>query len=536
MGVRRNERPAAGLSPTARRASLAALACALFLTAFWLVVMRAAFGAGGSRQDEALMLVCPERIVHGAIPNRDFQTLYGPGNYWMLAAIYSVFGFQVSVERTVGALLCLAIILLLFDLTRGWGLLLATAAGFCAALLLAPMGAMVQVWNGALALSLGSVRFASRDGKTRRGEAAAWNFAGAGLLAGLAMLFRLDVALAVLISALPLLSLTSARGRRLYAAGLLAGLVPFVIHLSMATPYRVYENFFVETARIVPGRTLPLPPSPKEIGLLFGLTILGAVLALAAGLRAVRAHRTDRRARTQLALGLLSLGLLPYAIWRADPNHILKVGCMTISLLPLSLLTLLPRRPALPERRREIAVVAGVGLVLLICSRNTVFRPVAVEALRGLGLLRQESFRAENRSRAFPLASAADVRDAQAALRAVERIAPPGAKLFVGPADLRRTNYNDTFLYYLLPQLTPSAYYFEMDPGEANRPGTRMTADIAAADALILTSRYNNWNEPNASQRPGSDAPEKVVRDRFTLCDRIGPFAIYRRRAAANAE
>ncbi len=42
--------------------------------------------------DEGITLVGADRVLHGAIPHRDFYTLYGPGQYYVLAALYRAFG------------------------------------------------------------------------------------------------------------------------------------------------------------------------------------------------------------------------------------------------------------------------------------------------------------------------------------------------------------------------------------------------------------------------------------------------------------
>ena len=113
-------------------------------------------------------------------------------------------------------------------------------------------------------------------------------------------------------------------------------------------------------------------------------------------------------------------------------------------------------------------------------------------------------------------------------LDTVTGLASAGQRLFVGPADLRRTNYNDTFLYHLLPQLTPATYFLEMNPLSANRPGSRLSADLLSADWLILDHRLDDWSEPNESSRFGSDAPNQIVQSTFELRVRRGPYDIYR--------
>ena len=104
--------------------------------------------------------------------------------------------------------------------------------------------------------------------------------------------------------------------------------------------------------------------------------------------------------------------------------------------------------------------------------------------------------------------------------------AKPGERLFVGPADLRRTNYNDTFIYHLEPQLRPATYFLEMNPFSANRPGSRLAADVATADWLVLNRRMDAWNEPNRSREYGSDAPNQVVKDQFALQGQYGSYLL----------
>ncbi|MEI7547803.1 MAG: hypothetical protein WCK21_07070, partial [Actinomycetota bacterium] len=106
---------------------------------------------------------------------------------------------------------------------------------------------------------------------------------------------------------------------------------------------------------------------------------------------------------------------------------------------------------------------------------------------------------------------------AQAAIGELAALSKPGQRLFVGPADLRRTVYDDPFFYHLFPELTPATYFIELDPGIANSPGSRLAADVQSADWLVLTNFWTGWREPNTSVDNGSDAPNQVVADHFCL-------------------
>ena len=64
--------------------------------------------------------------------------------------------------------------------------------------------------------------------------------------------------------------------------------------------------------------------------------------------------------------------------------------------------------------------------------------------------------------RSFPIRFVKEARDINRLLKRLEELSRPNQRLFVGPADLRRTNYNDTYVYHLMPQLHPATYFLEM--------------------------------------------------------------------------
>ena len=56
-----------------------------------------------------------------------------------------------------------------------------------------------------------------------------------------------------------------------------------------------------------------------------------------------------------------------------------------------------------------------------------------------------------------------------------------------------------------------------MNPGTANREGSGLADELRRADWLILTSEWDDWNEPNDSTEYGPSEPNEVVRDDFCL-------------------
>ena len=72
------------------------------VAAFATLPAVAGFGEPLNTLDEALLMVYPEQILTGDVPNADFFTSYGPGGLTLLAGVFSLVGPSVLAERIVG--------------------------------------------------------------------------------------------------------------------------------------------------------------------------------------------------------------------------------------------------------------------------------------------------------------------------------------------------------------------------------------------------------------------------------------------------
>jgi hypothetical protein len=134
---------------------------------------------------------------------------------------------------------------------------------------------------------------------------------------------------------------------------------------------------------------------------------------------------------------------------------------------------------------------------------------------------------AEHAGRSFPRSSRGEAAGVTRMLDWLEKQSSTGQRLFVGPADLRRTNYCDTFIYFLIPKLRPSGYFLEMNPFSANRPGSRLADDIRSSTWLVLDRTIDNWSEKNRSLEFQSDEPSQVVKDNFELVSEFGSYLVF---------
>ncbi len=507
--------------------------------------LRGLYRATGSSMEEGFMLVFPRLVQQGRVPNVDFLHLYGPASLDALAVWYRIFGDSLESERTFGLLQHLGIIFAVYALARVAGHLAATGAALVATvLIMTPIGLSALAWHGALALGLWAVVFAVR-GRAPRGRVTDWWWAGG--LAGLALAFRPDLALAL---ALALGFAVWRRRAQLWflLAGAAVGLLPMWWHLIEAGPSAAIEGMVIApVVRLRPGRELPRPPSwgivdgalqavAEGVPPAWPLPAMAAnhqlffwffaviVIAAAVPAGAWWMRRSDDAvtapaATVLLAGGLFGLGILPQALQRPDSTHLAWVAVVSWSLLVPLLAVWRSTRTPVPVARSLMATgIVGV-LMLVVCPFYT-YRHHLLHTRVSLGEL-HVPFLVERDGRRFWFGDMYVANALNAMLPELDQRSQPGDRLIVGPADLSRTIYSDVSVYYLFPELEPGTQYIEMDPGLADREGSGLAQEIAQADFLVLTNIWTGWHEPNASDDHLSQEANQAVADNFCLVGRF---------------
>jgi hypothetical protein len=502
--------------------------------------------------EESVLLVYPQLLADGRWPNLDFEHVYGPGSLWTLTGVYAVTGPTVAAMRTVGVVYQLIAAVSVGGIMRPWGRAIAGAAAVACWLLLVPItSAFPSVGAAALALLalwLGLEVHRAADRRPLLPFAASF-------AAGLAISYRPDFVVAALAPSLVLLSDPAIRRTwRRGAAALAAGLLPLAVHVAVVGPRVAARGMVLDPiVRHGPGRRLPLPgftgtasdystrigeltgsPTYGPISLSAQIAVLfwcaaAAVAVLVAG-AVIRWRRTGRLPRTQVAVALFAVGIAPYAMQRPDAAHAGLLFACVVPLLPIgvvSLRTAPDGQDATGARAWAWGPLAGAAVVLVLGAPavwgktivdrygDALNRP-AVTTVNGQ----------DGRSLAMGPGMASDV---QAAVAVLQEQARPGESVIVAPHDLRKTNYNETYLYYLLSDLAEGTYHLEMNPGTANGPSSHLPGDLRRADWLILSSRWDGWTEANESGEPGEDAAATVAATEFEPVATAGPYTVLRR-------
>ncbi|HEY7438313.1 MAG TPA: hypothetical protein VIC35_02850 [Acidimicrobiia bacterium] len=543
---------------TPTQKTLIALGLLLLVYAFPL---RGVMREQGSPMEEGFMLVFPERFLHGALPNRDFLHLYGPGSVWVLAGWYKVFGVSLAAERWFGLIQEFAIIFGVYAIARFWG---RTAAFPCALLslifILPPLGLTALAWVGGVGLGLlglAAAMEARRRSEADEGRASLFAVLG-GLLAGMSVLYRLDLIVAVGLGSLVVLWGTHGALKRRFLAGTGIGALGYIVQAAWVGPYVAFKGMVLDpVVYLRGGRRLPIPPpwerldgflqrtlatvppqwqlpsltTPQQLSIWFFVMLAGVAFLVGVAVWSFRRDPRRFRARVLLAAALFSVGLVPQGIQRVDSAHFAWVSCVGLAFVPLAILELLDvRRPTTRSVRRRNLLVGG-SFILAICLLIPYFTAWPYEDFIQQSLDRHRiAVPISRNGRVFYYGRTDVQRDATALLKEVPKIAKPGEKLFVGTSDLRKTPYSDAWLYFLLPEYPPGTYYIEMDPDVANAKNSRLAKDLASSDIAILSTVWNEWDEPNDSRKFGPDKPNEVLRQHFCLVERFGTlYSLYKK-------
>jgi hypothetical protein len=389
-----------------------------------------------------------------------------------------------------------------------------------------------------VAFGLWSLVFAMRGRLT--GRPGAWWAAGG--LAGLALGFRPDLVLGLG------LALGWAIWRRrpeavILLGGATLGLLPMWYHVVRAGPVDVIDGMvFDPVFRLRAGRELPRPPSwgrvdgalqavaeslppwwrfpaPAASHQLFLWFWLVLVVALGVGVVAIWhwRHSGDAErpaAEVFLIAALFGVGILPQALQRPDSTHLAWVAVASWPLLVVIVARLVARR--VEGWQPAVAATVAVGLLMFVVCPFYTYRTYLLHSRVAVGNL-PVPFEIERGERRFWVGDPAVAAAIGQMMPDLDARAEPGDRLVVGPGDLSRTVYADTYVYWLYSELEPATYFIEMDPGLADAENSGLADDIESADFVVLTNTWSGWMEPNASSESGSQEHNLAVAEHHCL-------------------
>jgi 4-amino-4-deoxy-L-arabinose transferase-like glycosyltransferase len=523
---------------------------ALVLTLVALAYIVLGFNRGLSIYDEAIPVVAATRILDGDRPYRDFWVIYPPGQLYLLAVLFKVFGASLIVARLASVTAVFATSILTYGMARQLRLPVSLAL-LAAGLWTAAVGAIAGATLGAgiltaLALGLASAAFLLRF---RQEPRLTW-LVMSGFALGVACLFRHDIgALLLLAEAVFIAGIMANRTHGdvihvLRSLGLYLAVVsgPGVVAATLLLAYGVPAGDLVAALVIYPftgyvaGRSLPLPPLIPDIGPLQAGRI--SIVQYAAGLRTglrfyfpvvVLALVTAVLAIRRRALPagdvwpvafvtLIGLCLLPYAWVNSDLAHIVPAWAPTL-LLFAWLLHQLPARGASRATGLALGVVWSLVFVWGALGAKT-------DAL--VGTLLGPSGLPLDPPRGAHIVAGLDAAPMQAAIRYVQSVVPPEERIFVGNARHDSLVLNDVMFYFLAGRRSGTRYH-ELVPGVATtvEVQTRIVQDLERHRVRYVVLRADPGYVPSPA---GARTLDAFIQERFARTETFGHYSIWRRR------
>ena len=506
---------------------LLTLLCWLTCLAFHGIITLPSIGYPGLAMDEGMVLTYPSLISNGMVPQRDFETLYPPGNIWLLSAAYKFFGTNIFVERYVALGYHMLLITGLFFLLRRQSRQTAMAGCFLTTMISTHLMCVAFAWIGAMSFAVCALAVISGTGMER------WRSVCAGILCALSLTWRADLAPAFILGFGSYFYLGSypKNGIKLFFLGASAGFIPLFIHVCQVGPVIFCDSvFWTPVIRLHGTRTLALDKSQAQIGELYTLMMLSVFLAIFAGWKkfASTGATTEKRKQSLILLcaGLFCLGALSQGLHRLDSTHICFLAILALpwgvmGLVHLSQWFLTP-------------VSALVGAIIL-CPQTYDNAKGRLVELNNPEIARRMVGTIGSASRPFPMSISPLSKSYRDVFEKMKMLSKPGETLFVGGSDLRFAYGNDVCFYYLLPWLVPASYFVELNPLSANRENSSLCNDLPGADWLILNTIWKS-TENNKSQIPGPNLPNQIVQEHFKLVYKSGPIGIFHNLASEKPE
>jgi hypothetical protein len=479
--------------------------------------------------DEGIVLTDAMRVRAGEVVHRDFYTLYGPGAYFVVAALFEWSAAQFAIARVYGVVVVAGIATLTYVALAGrTRILFAFAATVaCAVLLLGSASYLYPAFPSLLLALAGSLLLISQDGRKRPGTLLA-----AGACTGLSAYVRYDSGIVVLVAhfiAIGLLDAMNARGfawfRRTVRAALLYGLgsacvfLPGLIAFLRVAPASTFIEDVVgySAKNYVRMRETPFPDwhalriEPEQMAVYLPiLAVAFGALAIAMA-RRVGDPRSAGAIRGDVAsltiFTVLSAILFYKGIVRVSNVH------MLMSIVP-ALIVLALCADAWWTRRGPMraAALVAIGLtvapaVATLYTQWQVYRPDPSLSVAGWLLLKAGFGRPDTR----PVASCVQPPAMWLALQTYDHAAvshylrvhtAPDERIFVGLERHDLIFANSVALYFASERL-PATHWHQLDPGLETRADiqSKMIDELRTQKTrwVVRDAYFDGVREPNQS-------------------------------------
>jgi hypothetical protein len=547
-------------------------AVSLIIPAIFVVTFLAAL-ASGSRSvnlyDEGVVVTGAARVMAGEIIHRDFYANYGPAQFYVLAALFKLFGPSILVARVWGALVKAGIAVAIYLLGKRvvpslWSLV---SCVFSMVWLLFVDFTVWPAWPALLA-SIVSVLFLFRMFES---GSVVTNASLSGACVGVATLFRYDIgfivcvaeaavllpySLAMVGSATRLRSVGTTLGAYCAGIGIVCLPVAAAFCIAGAAGDMLFDVVQFPAHNYGATRSLPFPlplrgrrPSSEiEYIVYFPMVMLFGVLIAAIPSNPSRSFlaprfltggaETRRGTWELVLLGAVTLGLFGKGVVRVGAVH------MSLAVVP-AMLILAGLLSANARRKVSIGFSVFLGVALLACVKLTATAFDVASGRLDSNVRRiiwqQESDKPpkdaqERGDSCRPLAGLERVAcfnlaaDQEAAVHYIQENTATSDSIFVGTLQHERIFINNVGFYFIANR-RPATKWYHFDPGLQTTAVIQrlMIADLLRAQPkyIVLDSQWDGSREPNESAKSsGVSLLDEFIANKYERVAKFGSLTI----------
>jgi hypothetical protein len=508
--------------------------------------------------DEGIILAGARSVFLGELPYKDFWTMYGPGQFYLSAWLFSFAGPSDLAVRAIGIVAKASIVALTFvAIGRLSGRVFAVAGAMLVAGVLIAIRQDAFPVFPAVALALGAILLL---GERRDGRPAPLVLAG--VLTGLSACFRHDLGAYGAVAAIAALLIDAwldpsqhrvsrlrraAAGIGLYGLGILSIGLPVAGFFWATVPVSdLYENLIYIPSTVYPEvRALPWP-APKLLGSIFAHPKEAAALAVyvplivccaALGFEVYRrgprgrcgAGETADDTRSFLAMLIALTGLLFMIKGAVRVSNIHMVQALVLAVI------LIPTLLAAAWRGGRWAKVIGAFLlvpvlVITLLLSGPGFR-VAAQGLTGTVNGTGRSLVARCTSPLLPTLRCVDAGPNYVeAARFVMSHSSAADTIYVGTGRHDKLFVNAVAFYFLAERM-PATKWYELHPGVQTQLRIQevMIREMTSAPPrfIVLDSRWDGVREPNRSAvSSGAMMLDEFISSKYSEVARFGPIRV----------
>jgi hypothetical protein len=519
--------------------------------------------------DEGIVLTASMRVAAGQLPHRDFYSIYGPAQLYILAGLYRLFGESILVERLLDLFFRALLVASVYTVASSY---FRRSVAACTSLVtlvwlfglyFASAGsAVIPVSLFNLISTAFIIPVFTRTISTRR-------IFAAGAIAGLATLFRYDTGIALLgihacVIAIGICIRLKAKRLRAFMSAFwpylpgfaLVTLPPALYYLSVASLHPLVHDIILFPSRYYhSARNLPFPAITLKGFDNFAVYLPIAVVGIS--LYAVVAERLrarDNKASAQSELEqqrrcgfLIAFSLLALVMYF---KAFVRLGLvqMYLAITPSLLLAAALFQQRFTFRRPvRISIILVVWLSLLSpawCS----LREITIMYQQHSSLPQSVWSAARRTTRAIETTWCRTTNSATRGLcflpeddriQTVEFIdshTRPDQKIFVGVTHHDRIFINDNLIYFASHRL-PATRWSHFDPDLQNRYDIQVQIvqefEVNTPPYVVLDSEFDRMNEPNDSSRSsGVTLLDEYLHKNYQYTQTFGRMSIWQRISA----